>query len=163
MDEIRPVAADQKPVATLNYQILKFATAEFFVAGLVGAYLLLRGLNIPSGYFGLVYLGLVLSRGRIAGLFIYKSIAGIKKERLGLSRWALYISLTILPFHALVWFNGRNSYPFIAPALEAVQLVILAVAAGTSLRRPGFFLTPLIYSLASVLIQVAVLVLIRYL
>jgi hypothetical protein len=163
MGEICPAAADQKPTATLSHQFLKYATAGFFATELVGAYLLLRELKIPSVYFGLVYTGLVLPSGIIAGLFIYKSIAGIKKERLGLSRWALYLSLTILPFHALAWFYGRSSYPFIAPILEAVQLVALAVAAGTSLRRPRFFLMPLIYSLASFLIQVAVLLLIRYL
>jgi hypothetical protein len=163
MEGIRPTAADRKPEATLNYQFLKIATAGFFAGGLVGAYLLLRCLQIAVNYIGLVYFGLVLPSGIIAGLFIYKSIAGIKKERLGLNRWALYLSLTILPFHALAWFYGRSAYPFIAPVLEAVQLVALTVAAGTSLRRPRFFLMPLIYSLVSFLIQVAVLLLIRYL
>lgn len=162
MEGIRPTAAVRKPEATLNYQFLKFATAGFFAAGLVGAYLLLRGLKTPSVYFGLVYTGLVLPSGIIAGLFIYKSIAGIKKERLGLSRWALYLSLTILPFHALAWFYGRSAYPFITPVLEVIQLVTLAVAARSSLRRPGFFLMPLIYSLTGFLIQVAALLLIRY-
>jgi hypothetical protein len=163
MEGIKPAATIRRPEATLNYQFLKFATAGFFAVGLVGAYLLLRGLKTPSVYFGLVYTGLVLPSGIIAGFFIYKSIAGIKKERLGLSRWALFLSLTILPFHALAWFYGRDSYPFIAPVLGAVQLVALAVAAGSSFRRPGFFLMPLIYSLTGFLIQVVVLLLIRYL
>jgi hypothetical protein len=93
----------------------------------------------------------------LAGLFIYKCRVGIKKIRLGLSRWALFVSLTFLPYHALAWFYDRGMYLVFAAAMILLQLANLVLALGPLRRQSRFLIMPFAYMLVSFILQIAVM------
>lgn len=142
---------------SLNYRYLKYTTMVLFAAGMAGAYLLLRRIPVQGDVFWRVFAGLVIPSAILAGLFVYKCRVGIKNIRLGLSRWALFVSLTFLPYHALAWFYARSMYPVFAAAMIVLQLVNLILAAGMLRRQSGFLTMPFTYMLVSFALQFAVM------
>jgi hypothetical protein len=142
---------------SLNYRYLKYTTMVLFAAGMAGAYLLLRRIPVRGDVFWPVFAGLVIPSAILAGLFVYKCRVGIKNIRLGLSRWALFVSLTFLPDHALAWFYARSMYPVFAAAMIVLQLANLILAAGSRRRQSGFLTMPFTYMLVSFALQFAVM------
>jgi hypothetical protein len=138
-----------------SYRYLKYTTMVLFAAGIAGAYLLLRRIPVRGSVFWPIFVGMVLPSGIVAGLFVYKCRIGIKKVRLGLSRWALFVSLTFLPYHALAWFYGRSMYPVFAAGMIVFQLANLVLAAGSLRRQSGFLFMPFTYILVSFALQFA--------
>jgi hypothetical protein len=136
-----------------NYRYLKYSTMVLFAAGMAGAYLLLRRVPARGDVFWPAFAGMAMPGAIIAGLFVYKCRVGIKNIRLGLSRWALFVSITILPYHALAWFYDRSRYPVFAAAMIAAQLANLVLAAGPLRRQAGFLTMPFAYVLNSFALQ----------
>jgi hypothetical protein len=143
--------------AALSYRYLKYATVILFAVGTLGAYILLRRVPVRGPVFWPTFCGTVVPGAILAGLFIYKCRVGIKKAGLGLSRWALFASLSVLPYHALAWFYVRNWYLVLAGAMIALQLANLVLAAGSSRRRSRFLIIPFVYALAGFASQAAVM------
>lgn len=142
---------------SLNYRYLKYATLVFFAAGTAGAFLLLRRIPMKPNVFGPAMAGMVLPIAILAGLFIYKCRVGIKKIRLGLSRWQIFVSLTILPYHALAWFYDRSRYPIFVAVMIMLQLGNLMLAAGPLRRQPRFLDMPFTYLYVSFALQFLVM------
>ncbi len=143
--------------STLNYRYLKYSTIAMFAAGVAGAYLLLRRIPVPGDIFWPVLAGMVMPSAIICGLFIYKCRIGIKKIRLGLSRWQIFVSLTILPYHALVWFYYRSMYPLFVATAIILQLANLILAAGPLRRQTRFLDMPFAYMYVSFALQFCVM------
>jgi len=146
----------QEPIS-LNYRYLKYATMVLFAAGMAGAYFLLHHIPVKQDVFWPIFAGVVMPSAILAGLFIYKCRVGIKKIRLGLCRWAVFVSLTILPYHALAWFYDRSRYPIFAAAMIILQLGNLVLAAGPLRRQPRFLDLPFAYLYVSFALQFCVM------
>jgi hypothetical protein len=145
--------------ASLNYRYLRYATVILFAVGTLGAYVLLRRVPVRGPVFWPTLFATALPGAILAGLFIYKSRVGIKKAGLGLSRWALFASLSFLPYHALAWFYVRDRYLVLAGAMIALQSANLVLAAGSSRRQLRFLVMPFAYALAGFVSQIAVMAL----